>query len=207
MRLDDAARNGQPQPTSACVLRIAHATLVRAVKAIKDARQIIAGNAGAGVADRDDDRLAFCFQSNLHSSILRRVPQCIPQEVREHLRDALTISANVRKRWRRIHAQRHALGGGFRPERGDDALDQFCCIYGLAIERELSRFGQRQRAQVLDQSRQELRLVKRRLDVFSIGGVHAVEHGFEIPLNDAQRRAKLVCDVGGHFFSHLLALL
>ena len=129
VRLDDAARNGQPQPTS-CVLRIAHTTLVRTVKAIKDTRQIIAGNAGAGVADCDDDQLAFCFQSNLHSSILRRVPQCIPQEVREHLRDALTISANVRKQGRRIHAQRHALGGGFWPNEATTRLTSSAASMG-----------------------------------------------------------------------------
>ena len=51
------------------------------------------------------------------------------------------------------------------------------------MERESARLGERQRAQILDEARQHLRLIEDRDEVRFVGGVNAIDERFEVALH------------------------
>ncbi len=63
------------------------------------------------------------------------------------------------------------------------------------MQRQRARLGQRQGAQVLDQPREDARLVERRPKVLLVGGMDAVEHRLDLALDHRERRPELVADV------------
>ena len=63
---------------------------------------------------------------------------------------------------------------------------------------------ERERPQIVDQARQDARLVEDRAQVRLVGRIDAVEHTFERPLHDGEWRAQLVADIGQEGASRLL---
>ena len=103
--------------------------------------------------------------------------------------------------------QRHALGLGLPAETGARVGQQLTQVDRFQVQGKLPRLGQRERAQVLDQARQEARLVQRGLDVLARGVIDAVEHALQVALDDVQRGAQLVRHVGGQVAPLLVAAL
>ena len=96
--------------------------------------------------------------------------------------DALT-SSDAGPRARLVHA-----GGDVADERDD--------VGGLALERQRAGIRQRQRPQILDQPRQHMRFLEQLRELPIVARIDAVEQTFEAALQDRQRRAQLVRDVG-----------
>ncbi len=65
------------------------------------------------------------------------------------------------------------------------------------MKRELSRFGEGESLQVVDEAGEESRFVQCVVEVFGRGLIDAIHNAFEVALNDVERRAEFVGDVGG----------
>jgi hypothetical protein len=64
------------------------------------------------------------------------------------------------------------------------------------MEGQRARLGEAQRAEVLDEARQDLRLLEDRLEVGLVDRVDPVDQGFEVALDHGERVAELVADLG-----------
>ena len=78
----------------------------------------------------------------------------------------------------------------------DGVLDEDLEVGRLAVQRERTGLRQGERAEVLDQPIEDPGLVEDRGEVLLVGRTNAVEDGFDAALDDGERRAKLVRDVG-----------
>jgi len=65
------------------------------------------------------------------------------------------------------------------------------------MKRELSRFGEGESLQVVHEAGEEASLIQCVVDVFGRGLIDAIHDAFEVALNDVERRAEFVSDVGG----------
>lgn len=65
------------------------------------------------------------------------------------------------------------------------------------MKRELSRFGEGESLQVVHEVGEEASLIQCVVDVFGRGLIDAIHDAFEVALNDVERRAEFVRDVGG----------
>ena len=65
------------------------------------------------------------------------------------------------------------------------------------MKRELSRFGEGESLQVVDEAGEESRFIQCVVEVFGRGLIDAIHDAFEVALNDVERRAEFVGDVGG----------
>ena len=65
------------------------------------------------------------------------------------------------------------------------------------MERKVPRFGKGQGLQVIHQPAQQPGLVQGVIDVFGRGHVHTIDDAFQVALNNVERCAKLMRDVGG----------
>ena len=72
------------------------------------------------------------------------------------------------------------------------------------MKRELSRFGEGESLQVVHEAGEQFGFIQCVVDVFGSRFVDAIQNAFEVALNDVQRRAEFVGDVGGEVAALLL---
>ena len=62
----------------------------------------------------------------------------------------------------------------------------------IAVQLEHAALGQRQRAQIVDQPREQPNLLQQWTQMFGVGRIHAVDHHLRVSLKDGDGRAQLM---------------
>ncbi len=75
------------------------------------------------------------------------------------------------------------------------------------MKRKLSRFGEGESLQVVHEAGEKFGLIQRVIDVFRRGFVDSINDAFEIALNDVERCAEFVRNVGGEVAALLFGAL
>ena len=160
-------------------------------------RQIVRGDAGAGVLDGEPDPVAARrVAADAHGATARRVSERIAEQVGQDLPDSLRVGLDDRRRaGLRGEGQRHAGLRGVTVERGDNISGQLPEIDRSLRQAEARGLGGRERPEILDQARERLRLLERQGQMLVVARIHAVEHPLERALQHRERRAQLVRDV------------
>ena len=199
MRLDELFCDRESEASAA--------RLGRLIEAIEDPRDPLGRDAGTGVAnvDRHPRTLGACRHRYLAAA--RRVPKRVGDQVREDLASPDRIGVDLERSTRHLRLERHAGRQSPRCERIDRLAYERADVDRLAMERESARLGERQRAQILDEARQHLRLIEDRDEVRFVRGVNAIDERFEVALHHGQRRAELVAHVREKPAALLLARL
>ena len=137
----------------------------------------------------------FSFDGNFPT--LRRVAQRVRDEIGQYLIQAIIIGSDllicVRDARLQVNAEGRGLGGKTRSEIRYQIGEQ----EAGGMKRELSRFGEGESLQVVDEAGEESRFIQCVVEVFGRGLIDAVHDTFEVALNDMERRAEFVGDVGG----------
>ncbi len=77
-----------------------------------------------------------------------------------------------------------------------DVIDQGSRRERLTMQYQCTGFGCRQRAQVLQEAREDIRFVEQSSQVLRVGRVQPVEHGLGVAADHRERGPQLVCEVG-----------
>jgi hypothetical protein len=124
------------------------------------------------------------------------VLQRVREQYREDLAQADRVHVDGWKRGR--HVDRERQFGRFEPrlEHRADVADERGHIGRLPMQRKDPALRLRQRLQLLDQRGQDTRLLQHRKEVGVVARVDALDQALEVALDDGERRAQLVRDVG-----------
>ena len=129
--------------------------------------------------------------------------QGVGHQVAQHLVQPAGISGQ-RQAWRAGHRQCKPCRLRQAAETGADIGQQLGYIHRLPRHGQLTSLGQRQGAQVLHQPPQAARLVQGGGHVLLRRFVNPVEDAFQVALDDVQRVAQLVRNVGGEVAALLI---
>ncbi len=100
--------------------------------------------------------------------------------------------------------QVNALGCGLSGKARSEILDQVSEQEAGRVQRKLSRFGEGERLQVVHEAGEQFGFIQSIVDMFRRRFVDSINHAFEIALNDVERRAQFVRDIGGEVAALLL---
>ena len=134
-------------------------------------------------------------------SSLRGMLQGVFQDIGQHLGHAVGVDVEAGET--RINVQLHLyllLTSGVEV-RCMQIFKQFPGSHFLQGDAQLTRIRQGERAQVIHQMLQPLRLFKDDLEVLLVGRQHAVVDRVRMAQDQAQGRAQFVGDVGGHLLA------
>ncbi len=188
MRLHQLAHDRQAQASAA---GRAGTRAVGTVEALEDVRQVLGGDAAAGVAHGDLD-LPTQRPARDDDLAGHRVCERVGEQVTQHLADPARIGAHRRQVRRQVGPQRDAGHGrarlGPRDRAGDDAGE----VCGRHLHRQLAGLGQRQLLEIVDQVAQQQRLLVERFDDGRRRCRDAVAQRLEVAAQVRQRRAQLV---------------
>ena len=188
MRFDELLGDGEPEPGAA--------RLGGLVEAVEDAAERVRRDTRARVGDDEHNLTVVLARVDAHPAAPRRIAKRVRDEVREDLPSADRIGVREREVRRRIGVKRDPGLLGLRLERRDRFLRERREIGRLAMERECAGLGERERPQILDEPRKHLRLVEDREEMLFVGRVHPVDECLEVSLDDRERGAQLVADIG-----------
>ena len=120
-RARDALADRQAQAEAALA---AGAGLIEAAELVEDLRQVVLGNAGAGVPHLQFDRAIAHARGDQHAAFAR-VAQRIGEEVLQRAAQQAAVAAHRPRRVRRAHAQLQSASGGDRRVLRDQLAQQF----------------------------------------------------------------------------------
>ena len=145
-----------------------------------------------------------CCGAYGHSAAGGRVVQCVIDKIGNHLADAVTVDCDLwQMRFQRT-GQYDLIRLSLRAYVFHHFLYKFADICGLQFEFELAGIGNREQAQVINQPGQQQRFFMQRSNLRRRCEQHAIEHGFQIGLDDAEWGAQLVCNIGNQCASQPL---
>ena len=118
----------------------------------------------------------------------------VPEEVGEHLRDAVGIDLDGQRR-AALHRERHALLVELRPQPLGAGRDELAEVDDPQVELDRALLGARELGEVRGEPLQPGRLLPDGDEHLLVRLEHAVEHAFDVALDRRQRRAHLVGDL------------
>ena len=142
----DLPDDGQAQPAAAGV---AAAGRVGAPQPVEDQRQVLGGDAGAGVDHLEHGPVAAGVRAQRDRPAGRGGPHRVGDQVAHGLPDPVGVDVGD-QRARGPDGQLDAGGVGVRPVRGADRLDQFGEVGRRPVVDQRAGLGERQLLQVVD---------------------------------------------------------
>src|SRR2546427_9016345 len=118
----------------------------------------------------------------------RCMAEGVRQQIADHLPYAHRIDLDRRQIGRRVDVERHVLRVCLTAERADDIARQLAQIDRLLLQLQGAAFRQRERPQVLDETRQDVRFLEELFQLTVIARIRSEEHTSEL-----QSQSNLVC--------------
>src|SRR5262249_39725455 len=133
VRLDEPLADGEAEPGAA------RALLERAElhELGEEPRQLLLGDAGAGVLDRDDDALALAARADLDRPLVGELDR-VGDDVGDDLTQAALVGAGVRRRRLDVDLDLDALLLHQRALRLGDVADELADVDVAELERDLT---------------------------------------------------------------------
>ncbi len=172
------------------------ARLVGAPEALEHVPELVGGDSRPGIGDSHANLVAGFLSGDLDPSALRGVSHRVREQVRQHLPDAVRVDRDDDGRRREVQVECHALCLGDGVAACGESAQGRCEVCRLAPEDEFAGVGKRERPQVVDEVLEEQGLILERGDLGLCQRVQAVQEGLEVGLQNGERVAQLVRDVG-----------
>jgi len=173
------------------------ARLVGFRESVEQVRKNLGCDAWSPIDDREHDSVAPALTGDHDVATCRCVAQSVGDEVAEHLADPQRVELDQRQIIRRLDSQPHTGLGRQRLERGGDFLGEDREVGRLEMEGKGAGLRKGQRSEILGRARSAIRISSTAAGQMGfIGRVDAVDHRFELALQDRQRSAQLVADIG-----------
>ena len=103
--------------------------------------------------------------------------------------------------------KRHAARRGLSVKRANDAAGQVDDIGRFSLEFQSARLGERERAKILDEARQQMRFSEHLTELPLVARIHTVDQPFELALDDRQRSSELVRHIGHQIAADTIVIL
>lgn len=133
--------------------------------------------------------------------------QGIGNEIGQHLIEPVIVGGELLIGVCDVRFQINAEGCGLGGETRSDVRYQVGEQEAGRVKRKLSRFGEGEGLQVVHEAGEQLSFIQCSVDVFGRRLIDAVHDAFEVALDDVERRAEFVGDVGGEVAALLFGAL
>ena len=201
MGLDQLLSDGQPQPRLPVGPR---AGLVATPEALEDIGQICRGDARPRVGHPDLHSAVHPPDGHGDPTSSRGVAQSVDQQIAQHLLQPVGIRLHGRQSGGQVRDQFDPLLRRLGTEVACGPLDQLLHLGRLFLDGQLPRLNQGQFPQIFHQTGEEHTLLVDGGDILGRGREDAIQQSLQVALNDAERGAQLVGDVGHHVAAQLL---
>ncbi len=168
-------------------------------------RQVLRRHARAGVGDRDRNLTIPMRHVDRHAPARRGMAQTVIQQVAQYLGHPLRVHPHTGQAIGGLEIQRYPPVGSDGAKAGHDASHPLAHIGEHRDQCQSPGVGQAEHAQVFHQPGQQPRLLQHRLQVFGVGGEDTIGERLQVALDDGQRGAQFVGDVGGLLAAGLLS--
>src|SRR6266446_3681230 len=207
VRLHDVFDDGK---TEAGAARLARAGAVHAVKSLEDAVLRLGGNSGAVVLDPELDLLpSDRFSAYTHAAFVPAIFDGVLDQVEQDLLQPVGVGARAQARRQTIF-QGDFFFGRARLQVVHHAAHFLAQIHRVEIHNDLAALQARNGQQIFDQIGEAVGVFVDGLQ--EAGGQFRIvfgpfEQGLDEPLDERERRAQFMADVGDEFLAGLLQLL